>query len=119
MHGFRKARTLIAEENNVLNEDEFWRNSDLALEYSKEIEHLGQNINEIVSKNLQSSKKRMKERYDEKINPKLKVQFKVGDKVFIPNRKRTKGKLEDHWQGPYPVKKINLETVIVDRGKLF
>ena len=120
MHGFRKPRLpnhLVDDlQTRNLNEEDFC-GDDALLEYREEIEILAESIYEKASAKLLSSKQKMKERYDKKINPKSKSTFFIGDKVLITNRKRKKGELKDLWDGPYPVKKINLGTLVVDKGK--
>ena len=50
-----------------------------------------------------------------KVNPQASIPIQIGGKVLILNIKRKKGELHDLWQGPYPVKKENIETVIIGR----
>lgn len=118
MHGFRKPRLPI-EATNTDNEEPQMRTfdcEDTLLEFNQEVAKLRESVFESVSTNLLASKKKMKKSFDKKVNSTAFLKLKLGDNVLIPNRRRRKGHLEDMWQGPFPIKKINLETVVVIKG---
>lgn len=120
MHGFRKARLPSEIENLIYANNQTSCNDNLELdtlmEFNKEVERLKETVFETASRNLLNSKENMKRKYDKNLNSSSPVKLKVGDNVLIPNRKRRKGMLEDKWEGPFPIKKLNKDTILIEKA---